>query len=334
MLSGQHFYYQLTRKYVTIFGTLFNDITLIRIDKETKAELERIKVPIVYGPKEKYVTRLEQDPDLLKSVALTLPRMSFEIKAITYDAARKQNTMLRQAKGNTSTRMASQYMGVPYNFQIDLAIYSRNIDDANQILEQIVPYFTPDYTVTINPVPEIGFTKDIPIILDAITQDITYEGNYDTTRMVINTLSFTLKGYYWGPTSTPKIIRKVITNIFNDPSLQAGYITRLNMTNGNEGTFKVDDVAYAGDNYQTARAFGIVLSWLPTQGKLMLGGVQGQFQVNNVIRAVSTNAAYTIESFDASPLKLANITIVPDPINAEPTEDFGYTTTITEFPDA
>ena len=151
--------------------------------------------------------------------------------------------------------------------------------------------------------------------------------------MVINTLSFTLKGYYWGPTSTPKIIRKVIANIFNDPSLQAGYVTRLNMTNGNEGTFKVDDVAYAGDNYQTARAFGIVLSWLPTQGKLMLGGVQGQFQVNNVIRAVSTNAAYTIESFDASPLKLANITIVPDPINAEPTDDFGYTVSIKEFPE-
>ena len=333
MLSGAHFDYQLTRKYVTIFGTIFNDILLIKRDDDTGLELERIKVPIVYGPKEKYRTRIEQDPDLLKSVSITLPRMSYEIKSMSYDAARKQNTLLRQARSNTSIHMASQYMGVPYNFQFDLTIYSRNIKDGNQIVEQILPYFTPDYTVTINPIPEMGHTKDIPIILDSIAPDITYEGNYDSVRYVMHTLSFTLKGYFWGPTNTSKIIRKVITNIFNDPSLQAGYITRVNMGAG-DGNYVVNDTVYQGDNYQTARAYGIVLSWDAGTTKLVLGGTQGQFKVNNVVKGVSSNASYTIDSFDATPLKLAKIVIEPDPLTAQPTDDFGYTTTITEFPNA
>lgn len=169
MLSNAYFYYQLTRKYVVVFGNMFNNITIVRKDKETKAELERVKVPIMYGPKEKYVVRLEQDPDLQKEVAIVLPRMSYEMTGMIYDAARKQNSLLRQAKGNTSTRVASQYMGVPYNFEFELSIYSKNIDDANHILEQIVPYFNPDYTVTINPIPELGFLKDIPIILNTVT---------------------------------------------------------------------------------------------------------------------------------------------------------------------
>ena len=331
MLSSAHFYYQLTRKYVVIFGTMFNDILLVRRDPTTKQELERVKVPILYGPKEKYIYHLQQDPDLQKEIAITLPRMSYEITGIQYDPSRKQNTMLRQAKGNTATRVASNYMGVPYNFTIEMSIYSRNIDDANQVLEQILPYFTPDYTITVNPIPELGFTKDIPIVLDTVSQEITYEGNYESTRMIIHNLTFTLKGYFWGPVTNPKIIRKVIANIFNDPSLQAGYVTRVNVTG--TGDFKRDDLVYQGPNYQTATAYGTVLSWFPGNGKLMLGGVQGQFKVNNTIRALSTNATYTIESFDVSPLKLASIVTEPDPLTAEPTDDFGYTQTITEFPD-
>lgn len=331
MLGGIHFYYQLLRKYTVVFGTLFNDIYLIRYDTGTGLELERIKVPILYGPKEKYVTRLQQEPDLQKEVAITLPRMSFEIKSITYDPVRQQNPLLRQAKANTSTRVTSTYMGVPYNLQIELSIYSRNIDDGNHILEQILPYFSPDYTISINPLPQLGFTKDIPVILDTVSQDIMYEGNYDSVRYVTHTLTFTLKGYFWGPTSTPKIIRKVIANIFNDPSLQAGYVTRINVASGN-GVFRIDDTVYQGDNYQTATAYGIVIGWDSENLKLMLGGTQGQFTVNSTIRGVSTNSVYTIESFDATPLKLAKIVIDPDPLDAEPDSDFGYTTTITEFP--
>ena len=333
MLSNQHFYYQLTRKYVVIFGNMFNNVMLLRNDKQTGEELERIKVPIVYGPKEKYVTRLEQDPELQKEVAITLPRMSYELIGMNYDAARKQNSLLRQAKGNTETRVKSQYMGVPYNFEFELSVYAKNIDDCNHIIEQILPYFNPDYTVTINPVPEIGFLKDIPIVLNSVSTSTMYEGNYDTVRYVQASLAFTVKGYFYGPVSDPKIIRKVITNIFNDPSLQAGYVTRLNVTQGNEGSFNVNDTVYQGDGFDNAKAYGTVLSWNPGNAKLMLGGVQGQFRVGETVRAVSSNAAYQIASFDATPLKLAQITIEPDPLDAQPTDDFGYTTNISEFPD-
>lgn len=333
MLSNQHFYYQLTRKYVVVFGNMFNNVSIIRKDKDTGVELERIKVPIVYGPKEKYVTRLEQDPDLQKEVAITLPRMSYEMVGMNYDASRKQNSLLRQAKPNTNTRVTAQYMGVPYNFEFELSIYSKNIDDSNHILEQIVPYFNPDYTVTVNPIPQLGFLKDIPIVLNSVSSSTMYEGSYDSVRYVQNTLSFTVKGYFYGPLSDPKIIRKVITNIFNDPRLAAGYVTRLNLSEGNDGTFKLDDMVYQGDSYQSATAYGTVLSWHPDNQRLMLGGVQGQFQTTKTIRATSSNAVYQISSFDATPIKLAQIVIEPDPIDADPTDDFGYTTTITEFPD-
>jgi hypothetical protein len=223
-------------------------------------------------------------------------------------------------------------MGVPYDISFELVVYAKNIDDGTQIVEQILPYFNPDYTVTVNPVPELGFLKDVPIIMNNINQDIQYEGNYDSVRYCYWTLNFTVKGYFFGPVTQPKIIRKAIVNIFNDPSLVRGYITKINLGSGN-GSFKISDTVYQGDNYDTATAYGVVNEYISLNNKLILGGVQGNFNVNNTIRAVSTNAAYTIASFDASPIKLASVTVEPDPIDAEPGDDFGYTTTIKEWPE-
>lgn len=332
MLSDDYFYYRLLRKYVITFGNLFNKITMIRRAADL-TEIQRIKVPISYAPKEKYVTRLEGDPDLMRQVQATLPRMSFEITGITYDPARKQNSLLKIAKGDTTSRVSTGYMGVPYDINFQLTIYARNIDDGTHILEQILPYFNPDYTETIDPIPELGFLKDIPIILDDVNPTVSYEGGWDSVRYVYWTLNFSLKGYFWGPVSTPKIIRKVKANIFNDPSLVTGNIIRINIGTGNNGVFQIEDTVYQGDNYQEATAFARVIDWNAQTDRLVIGGAQGQWKVNNTIRAVSTNAAYTIASFDASPLKLTEITIEPDPITAGPEDDYGFTTTVVEFPD-
>lgn len=320
------------RRYVIVLGTMFNNITILRLDPDSSVEVKRIKVPISYGPKDKYVTRLQSDPDLLKPVQTILPRMSFYMTNMTYDAPRAQNKLLRVAKGDNASRVSSQYMGVPYDFNFELVVYSKTIDDNNHIIEQILPHFNPDYTVTITPVPQIGFLKDIPIILNSVNPDVTYEGDWQSVRYVITTLSLTVKGYLFGPISTPKIIRKSIANIFNDPSLITGYIVRINTGTGN-GVFKIQDTVYQGGNYNTANAYGTVLDWDETNNKLMIGGAQGNFAVNNTVRAVSSNAAYVISSFDASPLKLSQITVEPDPIDAEPTDDYGYTETVVEFPD-
>lgn len=332
-MFGTHFYHKLTRKYVVLFGTMFNNITLVRTNTDTGAEIERMKVPITYAPKEKYITRLRGDPDLQRQIQIRLPRLSFELTGLTYDASRKQNSLLKVAKSNSSTSGKSTYMSVPYDLTFELNLYTRNIDDGTQIVEQILPYFVPDYTVTINPVNSLGVLKDIPIILDSVQNNIEHEGNFDAIRFVTWTFKFTMKVDYFGPVTNPKIIRKVIANLFNDPTLQAGYTTRINLDAGNSGKYYVDDIAYQGDSYESANAYGIVLSWSANTGKLSLGGVQGQFKIDNTIRALSSNARYQLASFDISPLKLAKITIEPDPIDAEPGDDYGYTTEILEWPD-
>jgi hypothetical protein len=316
-----------------LFGTLFNNITVKRINRDTNVEIERFKVPLIYAPKEKYFARLRADPDLERPIQNILPRMSFEITGFSYDAARKQNSLLRQAKANTETRVSSNYMGVPYDLNFDLQLYARNVDDGTHIVEQILPYFTPDYTVTANMIPELGFLKDVPVILNSVSNVIEHEGNFDSVRFVTWTLSFTMKGYYYGPISTPKIIRKVIANINNDPSLRSGYITRVNVDEGNNGTFKIDDIVYQGPSYETAKAYGVVSKWNANTGKLTLAGVQGQFVTNVDIKAVSSNANYNLASFEVTPLKLATITIEPDPIDAEPDDDYGYSVNITEWPE-
>ena len=333
MLSNSYFYYKLTRKYVILFGNMFNNITVKRINRDTNVEIERFKVPIVYAPKEKYFSRLRSDPNLERPVQVILPRMSFELTGFSYDPSRKQNSMLRQAKANTATRAASNYMGVPYDLNFDLQIYARNVDDGTHIVEQILPYFTPDYTVTVDVIPELGFLKDVPIILNSVTNEIEHEGNFDAVRYVSWTLSFTMKAYFYGPITQPKIIRKVIANINADPSLQSGYITRVNLSKGNNGNFNIDDIVYQGDSYDFAKAYGVVTAWNANTGKLTLAGVQGQFIIDSKIKAVSSNASYNLESFEVSPLKLSTITIEPDPLDASPDSDYGYTTDIKEWPD-
>ena len=240
-------------------------------------------------------------------------------------------SLLRAAKSNTANHVTASYMGVPYDITFALNIYARNIDDGTHIVEQILPFFNPDFTVTTNMIPDLGALKDIPVILNSVANDIEYEGNYDSVRYVYWTLNFTMKMHYYGPISYPKIIRTVYANIYNDPALKAGYITKINTSN-QSGVFKAEDMVYQGNTQTTATAYGYVLNHNADLGRLTLGAVQGQFRVNNTIRAVSTNGVCTIASFDANPIKLAEIKITPDPIDAEPTDDYGYITDITEWP--
>jgi hypothetical protein len=293
-------------------------------------EIERMKIPIIYAPKEKYIARLNSDYDLNREIQVVLPRMSFELSGLSYDPARKQNSLTRNTKVSSQSQSNSQYVGVPYDLNFELNIYTRNIDDGTHIVEQILPYFNPDYTVSSMMVPEMGFVKDIPVILNSVAYDIEHEGNFDAVRFVTWKLSFTVKAHFYGPVSKTGIIKSSNANIYNDANLQNGYV-KINTTQGNNGTFGIDDIVYQGEDYKTATAYGTVTSWSPGNGKLLLGSAQGNFVANAFIRAVSTNAAYMLSSFDSSPLKLVHINVVPDPIDALPNSDYGFTTTITEY---
>ena len=334
MLGNAHYYHQLTKKAVILFGRLFDNITIIRKNDQTGKEVNRFLVPIIYAPKEKMVTRVFSDPELTRQLQALLPRMSFEISGLTYDASRKQNSLLKAAKPITGGSTASSaYMGAPYDLNFQLNVYPRNIDDGTQIVEQILPFFNPDFTVSASMVPDLGFVKDIPVVLNNVTNNIEYEGNYDSVRYVYWTLNFTMKLHYYGPITTPKIIRTVYANIHNNENLNPSYITKMLLTNAN-GTFKLEDTVYQGSSIHTATAQGIVLSFREDTGLLTLGATQGSFVVNNNIHAVSTNANAVLSSFYNPPSKMVEIKIEPNPIDVEIGDDYGYTTTITEWPDA
>jgi hypothetical protein len=188
MLGNVHYYHQLTKKAVILFGRLFDDISIIRKNNQTGKEVNRFVVPIIYSPKEKMVTRIFSDPDLTRQLQVILPRMSFEISGITYDASRKQNSLLKASKPVTGGSTASSaYMGAPYDLDFQLNVYARNIDDGTQIVEQILPFFNPDFTVSASMVPDLGFIKDIPIILNSVTNNILdIKLHYETSLLWSN----------------------------------------------------------------------------------------------------------------------------------------------------
>lgn len=214
-MFNQPFYHATFKKFVSGFGKLFSNIYVVRTHA-SGTEKERIKVPLAYGPAEKYLVRQQEDPTLDRGFALKLPRMSFEIKTIQYDPSRKLNTIKKNTQPieeNQGT-VIRQYQGVPYNLTIDLSIISKYIDDANQIVEQILPWFTPGYTITVNTIPEMNYKDDIPVILNSVTLSDNYEENWTTRREIVWTLSFTVKGIFYGPIADKKIITKVQADFY------------------------------------------------------------------------------------------------------------------------
>ena len=222
-MLGQQFYHETMRKVVVAFGTMFNDINLVR--KNSSGDVvQTMKVPLAYGPKQKWLARLREDPNLTKKVAVTLPRLGFEIQNISYDPSRKLNSIQKFKKVNSSTdgkTMSQQYMPVPYNMDFELYAMAKNSDDALQIVEQIVPFFQPDYTVTLNDNSEMGTTRDVPIVLTNISYEDSYESDMITRRSIIYTLSFTAKFYLYGPVTDQKVIKTVQVDQYTDMPVKA-----------------------------------------------------------------------------------------------------------------
>ena len=216
-MLGQQFYHETIRNIVVAFGTLFNDIQLVRKDNSGTIT-QTMKVPLAYGPREKFLVRLREDADLTKQVAITLPRIGFEIQALSYDATRKMSRVQRfkKVKGANTKQLDTQYMPVPYNLEFELYILAKQSDDALQIVEQILPYFQPDYALTINDMADMGISRDIPIVLNSIGYEDTYDGEFTTRRALTYTLSFTTKFYLYGPVTSAKVIKTVQVDQYTD----------------------------------------------------------------------------------------------------------------------
>ena len=210
----EYFYHEIIKKTVVAFGTLFNKIKIQKKDKSGKI-LSIIDVPIAYGPTQKFLSRLEQSPDLNRPFQITLPRMSFEITGINYDPKRKttvtQRFISKDKFNNSKSKKA--FMPVPYDVDFELSIMTKHNDDMLEIIEQILPYFQPSYNITIDLVESIGEKRDIPIILNNISMQDDYEGDFSTRRSLIYTLRFTAKTYLFGPISDNDISSEIIKKV-------------------------------------------------------------------------------------------------------------------------
>jgi len=220
-MLGTYFYHEIIRKTVISFGTLFNEVH-VRHQDATGKDISDIKVPISYGPKQKFLARIQQQPDLNKAVQISLPRMSFEVNNIQYDPSRKAG-ITQTFKAKEGGKLKKVFMPVPYNLGFELNILTKLQDDSMQILEQILPFFQPGFTLTIDLAKSIGEKRDVPMVLDSITFTDDYEGNFETRRALIYTLNFTAKTYMFGPIadSTEGLIRKVQVDYYSDSNPQA-----------------------------------------------------------------------------------------------------------------
>ena len=213
-MFGTHFYNETIKRAVSIFGTLFNNITLKKT-KEDGTVLSIINVPISYGPKQKFLARLQEEPNLSDNnrSAISLPRLAFELNGFEYDPTRQQNKLIRHSKSNLDTdgvNRSYQYNPAPYNLTFTLSVLAKNMNDALQIVEQILPYFQPEYTVTMKMIDSMTDTRDVPITLNSVAMEDTYEGSFEERRVIEYTLEFTMKLYFFGTVYTGSVIKSVI----------------------------------------------------------------------------------------------------------------------------
>jgi hypothetical protein len=210
----EYFYHEILRRTIIAFGSLFNDITIKR-KNDSDDVFSVVKVPLAYGPTQKFLARLEQEPNLNKPVQITLPRMSFEFVGLSYDTTRKvsQTQSFLSTLVDDKTQVRKTFLPVPYNMDFELSVMTKLNDDMLQIVEQIIPYFQPAYTVSVNLIDTIGEKRDIPIILENINMQDDYEGNFDTRRALIYTFRFTAKTYLFGPVTGADVSGEIIKKV-------------------------------------------------------------------------------------------------------------------------
>ena len=311
MLGNAQFYHRTIRKMVVVFGTMFNDLEIVRY---TQAGIpkEKMKVPLSYGPKERYLTQITSDPTLTKSINTLVPRMSFNLDSLEYG-------------------VSTQYLPVPYNFDFSLSIYVRNTEDGTQILEQILPFFTPDFNVVVDFIPAMNQKYNVPIILNSVASTVEYEGGLaeGSTRLIIWDLTFTAKSFIWPPVKSGKIINQANTNLNIDltsKDIQKVYVDYANGVN----VFTTGEIVR-----DTANNFvGTVEYFSNTAlGTLVVTGANKYIEKGYTLIGDYSGASYNVSTLDIASLNAAAVITEPAPTTALPNSAYGYVETITEYPD-
>lgn len=325
-MFGNHFYHATIRRFVSVFGTLFNNISVVRKDTSGKV-ISIVRVPLAYGPKEKFLTRIDEQPELSSpNVAIKLPRMSFEILNITYDTQAKLN---RNNKILVDNKV--HYIYSPYNISLNLSIMAKNQDDALQIIEQIIPYFQPEYTVTVKESISSSLKTDIPITLSTIDMTEDYEGDFMNRRAIIYTLSFDAKLRFYGPDRSSSPIKKVIVNTYDTDRPDIGYeqmtsaveplasgpadeytiIEEINfLDNPQRAELVIENIDYGGNGKdylllekvvgQTSGASGVVEEFIPADNGSLVVALIGDrvFQAGEILVGSNSGAQWVVKSFN------------------------------------
>ena len=284
-MFGTHFYHATMRKSVAVFGTMFNNISVIRKDG-SGGILNQIKVPLAYGPKQKFLARIDQETMDDASMALKLPRMSFEITSLGVDLTKKENKLnkITSAHATDSYKRQSIRAQTPYDIGMQLNILAKNQDDGLQILEQIVPYFQPDYTVTIKPIDGwTDYKQDVPIILNSVSIEDSYDGDFITRRVLTYTLDFTMKMTFYSGIGAQGVIKEVQLDLFNKANTSEKY-SGVNYK-VNPKTAEVDVTLVTGtpgtDEYNIVTSYDPL--GVPDSFTSIVGTVSGTFTQQEVI---------------------------------------------------
>ena len=344
MLGKSQYYNRSIRKVVVAFGTIFNDLQIQRTSKDGATNFEIFKVPLTYGSKERWLTAIESDPTLTKSIAVSVPRISFELTGMSYDNSRKQQSLLKNFSKNSNGRLESQYVPVPYDFNFSMSIFVRNTEDGTQIVEQILPFFKPDFTVTVNMIPSMDQKYDMPIILNSVNMTTDYEGGLSdgTTRLIVWDLEFTVKSYLWpnitGNTSIIGAFSPITgrygtanTNIFIDNQKRDAQKVYVNYSTGNNyfSTGETIRVNRNGTNEITGK---VVYFSNTVSGILVLSDLNKLVSANDVVTGDYSHAKYKVTSTENSKVLASRIVVQADPLNSAPDDQFGFTDTITNWP--
>jgi hypothetical protein len=301
------------RKTTVAFASLFKDIPFVKYD-ENGEETEHFKVPIIYGNKEKYVKRLDITDE---KVQITLPRIEYGLVSMDYDPSRRTN-QANKIVGCSSGATSYVSSPMPYNFNFELVIYTRNIEDANQIMEYIIPFFFPDYNLKINMIPALGITKNIPITFNGESEDEDSTGSYDSpVRSVFRTLTFTARSYVYKPIKTYKPILTANTNIYISQET-----SKIIMASGN-GVFVAGQTVWQGETYNSPSAQAIVDSWDATHNTLIVSGQRGSFVANTQIMNLGKSAIYVVGSIE-QPFLAYNSIATPVPNTYPVTGPYTY----------
>jgi len=334
MLSGQHFYYRTIRRNVVSFGTLFKDIQLVTYTNDSsRNELKRIRVPLMYGDKEDYYIRLKQAGVVPIPTDLPLPRMMFRMDRLYYDPSRKQQSQLQTFAPSTIGSVNTQYVPVPYNIDFELQVYVRNTEDGTQIIEQIITFFKPEYTLEMVFVDQLGITKNIPIVLNAVARSLENDGASDwTMRREVWTLNFTMQTYIFGPTDQGGLIKQANTNIWYYAGTQdSGQTINITLKGPGFQSYKIGEVIYQGTSLQEATGIGYVQQFYPNKNTLSIYIQTGTFLTNANIKGAVSDASWNVTSI-ANSSPLATITVTPVPATVNIGDDFGFSVTINESP--